>query len=135
MTGLVGTTASPAATMPPAGTPLIRRLMGLNLALVALQGGSAGLILSGWDHAVTMHAAVAVALQLGALLQAISAVVLWRRGSVARRVAGMSVVLFVMLLVQVGLGYSKRYWLHVPIGVGLFGGLIRQLSRLDATSR
>jgi len=36
---------------------------------------------------------------------------------------------------QVGLGYKKQYWLHVPIGVGLFGGLIRQVSRLDTFER
>jgi hypothetical protein len=48
-----------------------------------------------------------------------------------RPVARDGIGLFVTVLLQVGLGYTKQYWLHVPIGVGLFGGLIRQTSRLD----
>jgi hypothetical protein len=38
-------------------------------------------------------------------------------------------------VLQVGLGYNKRYWLHVPIGVGIFGWLTRQVNRLDAMWR
>jgi hypothetical protein len=37
-----------------------------------------------------------------------------------------------MVLLEVGLGYSKQFWLHVPIGVGIFGGLIRQVSAPDS---
>jgi hypothetical protein len=37
--------------------------------------------------------------------------------------------LVVIVFLQTGLGYRKLYWLHVPIGVGLFGGLTRQMSR------
>ena len=32
-------------------------------------------------------------------------------------------------------GYTRRHWLHVPIGVGLFGGLMRELHRLDTLRR
>jgi hypothetical protein len=35
---------------------------------------------------------------------------------------------------EVALGYSKQFWLHVPIGVAMFGGLIRQISWLDSLS-
>jgi hypothetical protein len=87
--------------------------------------------MSGYGHAATIHAGVAHALQLGALTQAVAAVVLWRRGRVPPWVARDGIGLFVSVFLQVGLGYTKRYWLHVPIGVGLFGWLIRQTSRLD----
>ena len=50
-------------------------------------------------------------------------------------VARAGMVLFVIVVLQVGAGYTRRYWLHVPLGVGLFGGLIRQTSRLDALWR
>jgi len=57
-----------------------------------LQPVSAGFFLSGYGRAVTMHAVVALALQLGALIQ---------------------------VIIALGLGYTRRHWLHVPLGVGL----------------
>lgn len=117
------------------GIRLIQRLVSINLGLVALQAISAGFFLSGYGGSVAVHAGVALALELGALVQAIAAIVLWRRGKVPARVVGFSIGLFVGVLLQVALGYTKQFWLHVPIGVGLFGGLIRQANALDALSR
>jgi hypothetical protein len=113
------------------GIRLIRPLVAINLLLVALQPISAGLFLSGYGRAVTIHAVVALALLLGVLVQAVIAVVSWRRRGVPGWVAGVSLVLFVVVFFQHGLGYNKVYWLHVPIGVGLFGWLIRLRIRLD----
>jgi hypothetical protein len=104
----------------------------VNLGLVGLQAVSAGFFLSGFEYAVQTHAAVAVALQLGALVQAVTAVVLWRRGRVPAWVGGVSIGLVVLVFLQAGLGHSSRYWLHVPLGVALFGLLTRQVNRLDA---
>jgi hypothetical protein len=42
-----------------------------------------------------------------------------------------NLVLFVLVVLQVGVGFRRLYWLHVPIGVGLFAWLIRQSERLD----
>lgn len=117
------------------GIRLIRRLVVINLGLVALQPLSAGFFLSGYERAVTVHAVVALALQLGALVQAVAAVILWRRRRVPAGVAGISLGLFVIVFLEVGLGYNKSYWLHVPIGVGIFGWLIRQASALDTLWR
>jgi hypothetical protein len=114
---------------------LIRRLLIVNLGLAALQPLSAGFFLSGYERAVTVHAIVAMALQLGAVVQAVTAVVLWRRRRLPAWVAGLSIGLVVMVFLQVGLGYTKRYWLHVPIGVGVFGFLTRQVNRLDVLWR
>ena len=113
------------------GITLIRRLVLMNLGLVALQPLSAGLFLSGYGHAMTIHAVIANALLLGALIQAVTTVVLWRRRRVPASVAAVSIGLLVIVFLEIGLGHTKRYWLHVPIGVGIFGGLIRQTSRLD----
>jgi hypothetical protein len=60
---------------------------------------------------------------------------MWRRRRVPAWVAGISLGLFAMVFLEVGLGYNKWYWLHVPIGVGIFGGLIRQASSLDTVWR
>jgi hypothetical protein len=119
------------------GIRLIRRLVLMNLALVALQPISAGFFLSGYGYAraVTIHGVVGLALLLGALVQAVTAVVQRRRRHVPSWVASVSIGLFVIVFLQVGLGYNRWHWLHVPIGVGIFGGLIRQASRLDILCR
>lgn len=117
---------------PHRGSRLIRRLAIVNLGLVALQPFSAGFLMSGFDHAATVHAVVANALQIGAIIQAVTAIVLWRRRRVPGWVAAFGVGLFVIVFLQVGLGHNREYWLHVPIGVGLLGWLTRQVSKLDA---
>lgn len=133
MTQLDSTSTSPQAGRP--GLRLIRWLVAINLGLVVLQPVSAGFFLSGYGRATTIHAAVAVALQLGALIQAITAIVLWRRRLVPASVAGVSIGLFVMVFLQAGVGYSKRHWLHVPLGVGILGWLTRQRDGLDTLWR
>jgi len=117
------------------GIRLIRRLMIINLALVALQPLSAGFFLSGYQRAMTVHGVVALALQCGVVIQAVTAVVLWRRGRVPAWVTGLCIGLFVIVFLQVGLGYKKSYWLHVPIGVGIYGWLTRRVSTLDTLWR
>jgi hypothetical protein len=114
------------------GVRWIRPLVVINFLLVALQPISAGLFLSGYGRATTVHAAVALALLIGVLIQGVSAVVLWRRGAIPGWVAAVSVGLFLMVLAQYGLGHNKVFWLHVPIGVGLFGWLIRLRISLDS---
>jgi hypothetical protein len=117
------------------GIRLIRRLVVINLGLVALQAVSAGLFMSGYGRAVTVHAVVALALQFGAFVQAVIAVVLWRRRRVPAWVARLGIGLLVIVFLEVGLGYSMRFWLHVPIAVGIFGGLTRHVNRLDTLWR
>jgi hypothetical protein len=112
------------------GIRVIRRLVAVNLGLVALQPISAGLSMSGYGGAVTVHAVVALALQFGAAAQAVTAIVLWRRRRVPGWVAGFSVGLFVMMALELAVGHSRRYWLHLPIGVGIVGSLMRQAAKL-----
>lgn len=107
----------------------IRRLMAINLGFLALQPISAGFLLSAYDYASTIHVAVAVALQIGAFIQGVSAVVLWLRGRVSWWVAGFSVGLFVIVLLEVWAGRQREYWLHVPIGVAILIWLWAQMNR------
>ena len=129
MTHAAITTASTDA--PGRSIKLMRGLFRINLVLVALQPLSAGLFLSGYGRAMDIHAGIALALQVGALIQMVTACILWRRERVPAWVAGVSIGLFLLLFLQIGTGYSKRYWLHLPIGVGIFGWLIRQKDRLN----
>ena len=114
------------------GLQWLRWLMIVNLGFVALQALSAGFFLSGDGRGVNAHAAGAIALQCGALIQAVSALVLWRRRRLPGWVAGNCAVLLVIVFLEAGLGHSKRYWLHLPLGVLMFGGLTRQVGALDA---
>lgn len=110
----------------------MRLLVLVNLGLVALQAVSAGLVMSGSGPAIILHARGALALALGAIVQAIAAVVLWARGRLPGWVARAGIVLFVLVAVEIAVGHTKRYWLHVPIAVAVFGGLLQQTSRLSA---
>lgn len=110
----------------------IRWLMRLNLGLVAVQALSAGLFLSGDGRGVNAHKAGAVALLCGVLVQAVSGAVLWRRGRVPGWVAGNGLVLLLVVLLEMGLGHGKQYWVHLPLGVLIFGGLTRQAVGMDA---
>jgi hypothetical protein len=114
------------------GPTVIRVLVLINLGLLALEVVAAGLVLSGSGPAVIVHARGALGLGLGAIIQAIVAVVLWARGRVPAWVARAAIVLFVIVVLQMGAGHRKLYWLHVPIAFGLFGWLLRQTRQLDA---
>src|SRR4030095_13441791 len=70
---------------------VIRRLVWINLGLGALQASSAGFCLSGYSRAAGVHRVVAHALQFGALAQAVTAVVLWRKRRVPARLAGVGI--------------------------------------------
>jgi hypothetical protein len=109
-----------------------RWLMVINLGLVAAQPISAGLLLSGYDYASTIHAVVAVALQLGVFVQGVIAVGLWLGRRVSGKVAVLSVGLFAVVLLEVWAGRHREYWLHVPVGVGIAVWLRGRTNSLDA---
>ena len=106
-------------------------LVFVNVALVGLQGLSAGFFLSGYDYAAAAHWLVARVLIVGVLVQAVTALVLWRRGVLPAWVAGFSAALLAVMVLQTGLGFTRRLWLHVPVGVGLYGWIARQATRLE----
>jgi heme A synthase len=111
---------------------VIRWLAAINLGLVGLQPVSAGLFLSGYGPAVTLHTIGADALLLAALAQAIAAIVYWRRDPRLAWLARLSIGFVLIVFLQIALGYSKSFWLHVPLGVGLFGGATRLTIRLKS---
>jgi membrane protein YdbS with pleckstrin-like domain len=91
--------------------------------------------MSGFGRALPVHAVVGLALQLVLLVQVGAAVLLWRQGRAPAWVAGVSIALFVIVLLQNAVGHNRQYWLHVPTGVALVGALNRQRSSLDTLRR
>ena len=87
---------------------MIRRMTMVNLGLVAVQPFSAGFLMSGFDYAAAVHAVVANALQIGAIIQAVTAIVMWRRRRVPGWVAASGVGLFLIVFLQAGVGYNRE---------------------------
>jgi len=102
------------------GMKTIKWLTAISLGLVALQPISAGFFLSGFNHASTAHMVVAVALQLVVAIQCVTAIVLWRRHRLSLRGAGLGVGLFATVMLEAWAGRHMQFWLHLPIGVGIF---------------
>ncbi len=111
---------------------MIKRLMAVNLGLAALQPISAGFFLSGFNHALAVHIAGAVALQVVVVIQCVAAIVLRLRHRLSARVTGLCVGLLVMIMLEVWAGRHRQYWVHVPIGVGIFAWLRGRMNELSA---
>lgn len=110
----------------------IRWLAAISLGLVALQPISAGFFLSGFNHASTAHKIVAGALQLVMAIQCVTAIVLWLRRRLSPRAAGFCAGLFAMVMLEAWAGRHMKFWLHLPLGVGI---LVSYLSRYSFRAR
>ncbi len=99
------------------------RLIVVVHALVALaQAAFAGGFLDGGPTALNLHQMTGTSvITTISLLQVIVAVACWRRGLQAAWFAVTSLVLFLAEMAQIGLGFTNRMALHVPLGTAIFG--------------
>ncbi len=99
------------------------RLIVVVHALVALaQAAFAGGFLDGGSGALNLHQLTGTSvITTISLLQVIVAVACWRRGQQAAWFAATSFSLFVAEMIQIGLGFTDRLALHVPLGTAIFG--------------
>jgi hypothetical protein len=100
---------------------LMRIVVTVHALAVFAQPVLAGQFLDGNVEMVKVHAGVAGLVELVGLVQIPIAVLLWRPGGGPLWPAGLSVLLFVVEGVQVGLGYSRMLAVHVPLGVTIVG--------------
>jgi hypothetical protein len=114
-----------AAARAPHMPRLLPAVVSLHLLLIPLQALTAGLFLSGEGRAVQGHQIGAQIIMVVAITQAVLATLYWRRGG-PRWFFIASLLVLVMEVLQMGAGYNKIFWAHLPLGVGLFGGLTRQ---------
>ena len=104
----------------------------LHALSMALQPILAGMFLSGQDGMIDVHAMNGMIVAVVCLVQTIFALVLWRRGKVARAIFATSLALFVLEGLQIAFGYQHTLWIHIPLGTMLMGGTAVLMTRIMA---
>jgi hypothetical protein len=101
---------------------LLRVLVLLHTLIVLAQAASAGTFLDGEPSALRLHQLTGTSvITIVSVLQLIVAVLCWRRHQRAAWFALAAFGLFVADMIQIGLGFTDRLVLHVPVGVAIFG--------------
>jgi hypothetical protein len=90
-------------------------------AMVFMQAVFAGGFLSGRTGLRYAHGVNAGLLWLVSVVLMVVAVVTWRRGRTPGWVAAVASGLWVALEVQIAAGEAGMLWIHVPLGVAIFG--------------
>lgn len=93
-------------------------------AMVLLQAVFAGGFLSGRDGFRDAHGVNAGLLWLVSTALVVIAVAAWRRGRSPGLVAAATAALWVALEAQIAAGESGLLWVHVPLGVAIFGSTV-----------
>ena len=120
---------SKAKGTPPEGGPkvtnliwLLRLIVLVHCLIVLAQAISAGSFLDGQDSSMRLHQMTGTSVITAiSMLQVIVAVICWRRLQQAVWFALASFGLFAAEMIQIGLGFTNRTSLHVPLGVSIFG--------------
>lgn len=114
-----------AAETPPQSKNLGSALKGiavLHAVLVLLLAVLAGTFLAGDDAAIRLHQVIGTSvLYPVAIGQAILGTVLWRRKQLSVAYPLLCLVVVLTEGAQIGLGFTGRVAIHVPLGVALFG--------------
>ncbi|WP_051897743.1 hypothetical protein [Sciscionella sediminilitoris] len=99
-----------------AGIWLLRGSSALLLVFLILQGVTAGAVLGGSNTAITLHSLGAYFVHATALLAALSALWLWRRGHLLWPTV-LGAVVLVLTFVQATLGDAEVMAAHVPVAL------------------
>ncbi|MEU3518276.1 hypothetical protein ABZ770_23820 [Streptomyces sp. NPDC006654] len=100
-----------------------------------LQPVLAGMFLSGRDDMIDSHATNAAILTSITLFLTVLAAVGRRRRLVGPRAVPILLGLFVLEIAQLTAGTQHLLWLHIPLGVALFGATIATLPVLLGSQR
>lgn len=96
-------------------------LVRVQAAMVLLQAVLAGGFLSGRSGLVEAHGVNAGLLWLVSIAVMIVSIVAWRRGRTPGWVATAAATLWVALEFQIASGEARALWIHVPLGMAIFG--------------
>jgi hypothetical protein len=97
----------------------------LLILTVLLEATTMGLYLSGHDSMLSLHRSGAIVAIVFALAQVVAALLYVARNRAARPILGTSVGMLIALILQMAFGFTHNVAVHIPLGVAIFGGLIR----------
>jgi hypothetical protein len=106
---------------------ILRIVLVLNVLIMLLQAAFAGRMIGGDDQSANLHEFTAKVLVLLTVSQIILAILLKRKVGCPTWVLVASGALLAAEVLEFALGHFHSVALHVPLGVALFGGAIRQL--------
>jgi hypothetical protein len=104
-----------------------RTVVLINLLLIFAQFGFAGQMLAGSSAAIRFHGFTGVLLVLIALIQAAVSIVLKAKGIGPSWLVGANVGVIVAVAIEAVCGHFHYLALHVPLALGIFAGVMRQL--------
>lgn len=107
--------------------PLFRAIIGLLALAILFQATSMGIYLAGYDSFLALHRTGAMMVGVLALAQLVVAILYVVRDKGDRMPLRFSIGMFVVVLIQMALGFAHNTAFHVPLGVLMFGGMIRML--------
>jgi lysylphosphatidylglycerol synthetase-like protein (DUF2156 family) len=93
----------------------------LQAAMVFLQAVFAGGFLSGRAGLLKTHGVNAGLLWIVSIAMIVVCIAAWRGGRTPGWVAAAAAALWVALEVQIASGESGQLWIHVPLGMAIFG--------------
>jgi hypothetical protein len=106
---------------------MLRIVLILNVLTMLLQALFAGRMLGGDDQSTNLHEFTAKALVLLTASQIVLAILLRLRRGCPTWVPAAGGVLLAAEVLEFALGHFHSVALHVPLGLAIFGGAIRQL--------
>lgn len=95
----------------------------------------AGMFLSGQDSAIDSHATNASIVVTLGLIVTVLAFVAWRRRLAGRAIFTVAASMLVAEGLQMYAGYGHIMWLHIPLGVVLFGALAQLMPQVMKAGR
>lgn len=105
----------------------LSRILILHLLLVAAQAFIAGSFMSGHDAAVLVHSLVARLILVTCVLQIAITILLHHRGGCPNWVLLSAFAILVCEVIQIYCGMRRSLVLHIPLALGIFGGIMSQV--------
>ena len=106
---------------------LLRGVLSIHLLAVIAQATLAGMFLSGTATALSWHEMTARAVAAICLLQIVTTVLLRVRGGCPTWMLISAIAILLAEVLETYSGYRGILAVHVPLALGIFGGIMRQL--------
>jgi hypothetical protein len=105
----------------------LRAIVLINTAMMLVQAAFAGSMLGGNIHSVMLHELTGKALVLWGGAQILSLIFFRSRLAYPRWLLSSSIGILIAEVIEFSLGHFHQVAIHVPLGVAIFGGAVRQM--------